>query len=179
MPEARFDPGGFYQFDVAQGSVRTRDGHRVLVLSDTTVAHLVSAALERGDVSALTALGRSIAGVAKAALREAGSSSPETVLAHASAALSLFGFGRLGLERWGSVLVVTVDGLPRLDGGNRAAGALVGGLMSELSNRQLVCVAVGDTRFVVVDPSVAGAIEQLAQSGADIATIAGRLGGAQ
>ncbi len=177
MPEARFDPGGFYQFDVAQGSVRTRDGHRVLVLSDTTVAQLVSMALEKGDVSALTTLGRSIAGVAKAALRDAMKSSPETVLAHASAALSLFGFGRLGLERWGAALVVTVDGLPTLDRSGHAAGALVAGLMSELTGRPLACVAVGGTRFLVVGPEIAPTLQKLADGGADISTLVSRLGG--
>ena len=34
MTESQFDPGGFFQFDLMHGRVRTRGGARVLVLAD-------------------------------------------------------------------------------------------------------------------------------------------------
>ena len=60
MSNIGFDPKGFYEFDLARGAVSTRGGARVIVLSDTVVASLVSAAVETGDLTVLRELGKQI-----------------------------------------------------------------------------------------------------------------------
>jgi hypothetical protein len=177
MAEARFDPGGYYHFDLAQGAVKTRDGARVLVLSDTALAPLVSGAAERGDFSALTKLGKSIGAAAKQSLgKEPLELSPETVLAHAAGALALFGWGHLGLERWGDALVATVSGAPTFANADEAVGALLSGMFSEMGGLSSSCVPAGGGRFIIVDPGIADGVREWVRSGADVAAIVSRLG---
>ena len=177
MEQPGFDPGDFYEFDLARGAVRTRSGARVLVLSDGVVRQLVSAALHKGDLTALRDLGQELGGQARASLG-AGvvDLPPEVVLGHASGYFALFGFGRIRLDSWGDALVASVDGAPQLDGDCHALGALLGGLFSSLAGRELACVPIGpDAQFMLVEPAVALDVQQWAKQGADVATVATRL----
>lgn len=176
MEQPGFDPGDFYEFDLARGAVRTRSGARVLVLSDGVVRQLVSAALQKGDLTALRSLGQEVGAQARASLGSTADLAPEVVLGHASGHFALFGFGRIRLDTWGDSLVVSVDGAPQLDGERNALGALLGGLFSALADQELACVPIGpDAQFMIVAPGVAPDVHQWAKQGADVATVVARL----
>lgn len=187
MPDASpFDPAGFFEFDLAGGEVRARSGNRVLVLSDTVVAPLVSAAVQNGDLTAVRRLGRHMGEeVASALGGEVGAQSPELVLGHAAAVVSLFGWGRLRIERWGDALCAHLDAVPHLDADHLAIAALLGGLFSALARQEVACVPVGPAdgasaggRFLVVDPHIAEQVWNWSRGGDDVPAIVGRLAGA-
>ena len=60
MTDTAFDPGGFYEFDLGRGTVRTQAGGRVVVLTDNVLAPLVSAAATQGDLTAVRRLGKQL-----------------------------------------------------------------------------------------------------------------------
>ena len=60
MTDAQFDPGGFFQFDLAHGRVRTRGGARVLVLAENVLATLIVTAVQNGDLTAIRTLSYTI-----------------------------------------------------------------------------------------------------------------------
>jgi len=177
MADASFDPGGFFEFDLAKGAVSARGGGRVLVLSDGVVAPLISAAVEAGDLTAVRELGRQLGEAAAAEMEGAPQDgAAEEVLGHAGAVLSLFGWGRLGVDRWGDALVATLDQLPRLDDEHLGIAALLGGLFSSLADEEVACVPVGDDgTFLLVDPSVAQQVWKWSRGGDDVAAVVGRL----
>jgi len=171
-----FDPGDFFRIDLAHGSVSTRGGQRVLVLSDTVVAPLVSAAVQNGDLTALRELGRVVGTHAESSLGgNARHASPEDVLAHARTALALFGWGHLEFERWGQALATRLTDLPELDEDHLGVAALLGGLVSALADAEVACVPVGEGRFLVVDPTVAEQVWTWSREGADLSTLVAHL----
>jgi hypothetical protein len=177
MPQPTFDPAGFFEFDLAGGEVRARSGHRVLVLLDTVVAPLVSAAVQTADLTAVRRLGRHMG---EEVLRSIGvdvaDCTPEQVLGHAASVVSLFGWGRLHLERWGDALVARLDALPELDADHLAIAALLGGLFSQLAHHEVACVPVAaDGRFLLVDPQIAEQVWNWSRNGDDLPTILSRL----
>ncbi len=177
MAEARFDPGGFYQFDLSEGSVRTRDGARVLVLSDTAAGQLVSAAMRAGDSAALIGLGNELGTVARANLGgDPTEASIEQVVAHASAVVSLFGWGKLAFERWGQALVATVSGAPSLGDGGIAMSALLTGMISALGETPADCVPVTEQQFLILAPETAEAVRKWVAAGDRLGAIVSRLG---
>lgn len=179
MPHAPpFDPAGFFEFDLAAGGVRARSGNRVLVLSDTVVAPLVSAAVQNGDLTAVRRLGRHMGEEVAASLGgEAEHQSSETVLGRAATMVSLFGWGRLEVERWGDALLARLVDLPELDADHLAIAALLGGLFSAIARHEVACVPVTtDGRFLLVDPHIAEQVWNWSRGGDDIPTIVGRLG---
>jgi hypothetical protein len=177
MSEARFDPGGFYEFNLARGAVTARDGARMLILSDSVIAPLVSAAVKNGDLTPVRRLGRQIGHLVTESLGgRVLDSAPEAVLAHAASCLALFGWGRLGLERWGDALVATLTDPPALDEDNLGVAALLGGLFSEIAGREVACVPTDrDGGFVLVDPTVAEQVWSWSKGGDDIAALVGRM----
>ncbi|MEM9192789.1 MAG: hypothetical protein AAGF12_26680 [Myxococcota bacterium] len=177
MAETRFDPGGFYEFNLAHGAVRTKDGSRVIVLTDTVVAPLVSAAVQNGDLKAVRRMGRQLGQLVRDSLGvPATSCSPEQVMGHAASVLALFGWGRLNLERWGDVLVARLMEFPNLDEGDLGVAALLGGLFSELGEREVACVPTSDTQaFILLNPTVAEQVWNWAKEGQDLPSIVGRL----
>ena len=177
MAGERFDPGGFYEFNLSQGAVRARDGSRVLVLSDSVVAPLVSAAVRAGDLTPVRRLGRQVGEMVKESLgTDVLESNPEAVLGHAASALALFGWGRLGFERWGDALVAVLGQPPALDEDNLGVAALLGGLFSELAGREVACVPTDrDGTFVLVDPTVAEQVWSWSKGGDDLPAIVGKL----
>jgi hypothetical protein len=178
MSEPRFDPGGFYEFNLAHGAVKARDGSRVLILSDNALAPLVSAAVKNGDLKAVRRLGRQLGHLVEGALsKPPASCSPEDVIGHAAGVLALFGWGRLSIERWGDALVVKLGALPVLDEGHLGVAALLGGLFSELGGAEVACVPIAQDvgTFVLLDPGVAEEVWNWSKEGLNTPAIVGRL----
>ena len=177
MEEPRFDPGGFFDFDLTSGAVRARGGTRVLFLSDTVLAPLVSAAVATGDLTSMRRLGRHIGEEVRASVGgSADQLSPETVLSHAANVLALFGWGKLTMEQWGDAVVARIVSVPALDESQLAFAALLGGMFSSVAQRDVACVPLAESgSFILVDPSVAETVWSWAQAGEDVGTIAARL----
>jgi hypothetical protein len=172
-----FDPGSYFAFDLARGSVVTKHGERVLVLSTATVGPLVSLAVKHGDLTGVRALGKRIG---EDAIRSLGSdvrdATPEAVVTHASGTLAVLGFGALTLERWGHALVLELAGAPPLDTEQLGLAALLGGLLTSLGGRDIACVPVAEGgRFLVVHPQVAEEIWTWAKEGRSVPEIVARL----
>jgi hypothetical protein len=148
----------------------------VLLLSDSVVAPLVSAAVGNGDLTAVRKLGRQLGEVAAAGLSNPNMLPPERVLGQAAAVLSLFGWGRLSVERWGHALLARLEDLPTLDAEHLGIAALLGGLFSALASREVACVPVGDDgAFLLVDPSVAQKVWKWSRDHKEVGAIVGRL----
>ena len=92
-----------------------------------------------------------------------------------SAVTALFGWGRLSFERWGPALVIALRDKPELDEDELGAAALLGGMFSEISRRQVSCVPTGDSKFIMVDFEVAETVWGWYKDGADLAAIVGML----
>ncbi|MCA9608549.1 MAG: hypothetical protein KC619_23250 [Myxococcales bacterium] len=181
MAGASFDPGGFFEFDLASGAVHARGAGRVLILSDSVVAPLVSAAVGNGDLTSVRKLGRELG---ESVARDLGGSALELpvegVLEAAAGILSVMGWGRLRIDRWGDALVASLEQIPRLDDDHLGVAALLGGLFSSLSDREIACVPVSaEGHFLLVDPSVAQKVWKWSRAGDDIAAIVGRLAPAE
>ncbi|MDD9943406.1 MAG: hypothetical protein OXU20_20365 [Myxococcales bacterium] len=178
MPDTQFDPGGFFQFDLAQGSVRARGGERVLLLSESVLGPLIVTAVGSGDLTAVRSMGSKLGELVANTLPGAVSSlSPAQVVGHAAAVVSMFGWGRLRLERWGDALVLEVEGLPPLDDDNLAVAALLGGMFSTLCKLEVACVPLShSTKYIMVDPTIAEQIWAWSKGGDSLGTIVGRLG---
>jgi hypothetical protein len=172
-----FDPAGYFAFDLARGSVHTRHGDRVLMLSSDVISPLVATAARHGDLTAVRGLGKRMGEHAARSLGgDVGAQEPERVLEHAAATLALLGWGVLGMERWGAALVLVLEGSPQLDADCLGLAALLGGLLTSLGGRDVACVPVGHTaRFVVVHPQVAETVWSWAKDGVSLAEIVGRL----
>lgn len=177
MSAPGFDPNAFLEFDVPNGVVKTRDGQRVVVLSDEALGSLARLALQSGDASAMRALGLTLGAHTRAAVpARVGDATPEDVLGSARAVLSVFGWGALDATQWGSAVVLALRGAPSLDAERLGVAALLGGLLSSLAGNDVACVPVG-ADFVVVDPSVANQVFELARGGANLAHVVGALHG--
>lgn len=109
MATPTFDPTHAVTFDLASGRVHLEDAPaRVLVPADA-LATLAAAA---GD-DAARAFGAAIGATAgRRAARRLGAASDASIAAwieHFGGELALLGLGSLGVERWGSALVLTLD----------------------------------------------------------------------
>lgn len=181
MTETSFEPGGFFQFDLAKGSIRSKGGGRVLVVSEAVLAPLINTAVAQGDLTAVRGLGSQLGSMVAAALGgPANGLPPAQVIGYAGSVMSLFGWGRLKLEQWGDALVLHVDGLPPLDEDNLAVAALLGGMFSTLSTTEVACVPLGrSSKYMMVDPRIAEQIWTWAKDGDTIPTISSKLAAAQ
>ncbi|MEZ4286974.1 MAG: hypothetical protein R3A47_02265 [Polyangiales bacterium] len=158
MLDARLDPEGFYSFDLNGGTVTTRAGERVVVLSEDVLASLVEAAARDGDLTPLRRLGERLGDQAHRILNQPTSSlSAEAIFSAVSGISALFGWGRIDFERWGDALVVSVTDLAR-----RFGSTVLLHCCSELlqlsAEKQAACVPVGPGRFIMVDLEVAGTV---------------------
>jgi len=180
MPAPTFDPGGYFEFSLASGSARTRDGARVLLMSDAVLSSLVAAAVERGDVTAFRQLGKQLGeSVVRALGSSASEAVPEEVLGHAASMLALFGWGKLTLERWGDALVASVSNLPELNDSHLGIAALLGGMFSYLMNEEVITLPADQTgRFILVSPAVAEQVWEWYTAGDSLESIVRRLGSA-
>lgn len=175
--EPGFDPGTFFTFDLRTGCMSTRAGRRTIVLSDSVLAPLVGAAVVHGDLTVVRRLGRHLGEEVRASL----GGSPDalgldTVVEHVGGVLGLFGWGRLHLERYGDALVARVEQAPEIDTEQLALAALLGGLFSSVTERDVACVPVTEAaQFILVAPPIAETVWGWARDGEDITTIAARL----
>ena len=177
MNDSQFDPGGFFQFDLAHGRVRTRGGARVLVLAENVLAPLIVTAVQSGDLTAIRQLGSQLGSIVAQSLPAPASTlPPQVVISHAGGVMSLYGWGRLKLEQWGGALVLVVEGLPPLDEDNLAVAALLGGIFSTLCSAEVACVPMArTTKYIMVDPRIAEQVWTWSKSGDNLATIASKL----
>jgi hypothetical protein len=177
MTDTSFDPGGFFQFDLAKGSVRSRGGTRVLLVSESVLAPLINTAVANGDLTAIRSLGSQIGTLVGSSLGgPANAALPSQVIGTAGAIMSLFGWGRLRLEQWGDALVLQVEGLPPLDEDNLAVAALLGGLFSTLCSTEVACVPIGrSAKYIMVDPRIAEQVWSWSKEGESLAAIGSKL----
>jgi len=177
MPEAQFDPGGFFQFDLAHGAVRSRDGGRVILLSEAVLAPLITTAVNNGDLTAVRILGSQLGTLLSSELPGDQAGLPAgTVIGHAASLMALYGWGRLHLERWGDAMVLEVEGLPPLDDDNLAVAALLGGMFSTLCNTEVACVPLAEpTKYIMVEPAVAEQVWAWSKSGKTLGEIVAAL----
>jgi hypothetical protein len=177
MTETGFDPGAFFQFDLAKGAVRSRGGSRVLLVSESVLAPLINTAVANGDLTAIRSLGSQLGSIVAGTLGgPANGASPSQVIGHAGAVMSLFGWGRLRLEQWGDALVLQVEGLPPLDEDNLAVAALLGGLFSTLCSTEVACVPISrSAKYIMVDPRIAEQVWSWSKEGESLAAICGKL----
>jgi hypothetical protein len=177
MAQPSFDPGAFFTFDLRGGQVHTREGRRVLVLSDSVLAPLVAAAVANGDLTVVRRLGRHMGEEVRASLGGTADEIPvDVVLGHLGGVLALFGWGRIQLDRWGDALVARVEHAPAIDTEQLALAALLGGLFSSVTGRDVACVPVGtNVEFLLVAPVIAETVWGWARTGEDVASIVARL----
>ena len=177
MTDAQFDPGGFYEFDLAHGAVRARGGSRVLILSENVLGPLITTAVSHGDLTAVRSLGTQLGTMISRSLKQPAPSLPtRLVVGHAASVMSLYGWGRLEMEQWGAALVINVDGLPPLDEDNLAVAALLGGMFSTLCGQEVACVPIArTTRYLMGEPVIAEPVWAWSKGGENLGTIVGRL----
>lgn len=177
MNEPKFDPSGYWEFDLAHGEVRTREGHRVVVMTEAALALLLGTTAERGSLIAQRKLGDALGRMVRAGLTgDISAMSPETVLGHAASVLSLFGWGRLRFERWGSALVLEVDSPPSLADGGESLAALLSAFVSVLGGEEVLCTPLAEgNRFIVSSPATATDIRGWSKQGASVPEMLQRL----
>jgi hypothetical protein len=180
MAAPAFDPGGFFEFSLASGAARTRDGQRIIIMSDGALANLVAGAVERGDVTAFRQLGKQVGeSVSQSLGRPPSQLSPEEVLGAASSALALFGWGKLSLERWGDALVAIVSNMPDLNDSQLGVAALLGGMFSYLMDDDVITLPADQNqlgRFILLSPAVAEQVWEWYTNGDTLESIVRRLG---
>jgi len=174
MSAAPFDPASFFELDPTAGEARVRGGGRVLILTDSVVAPLVSAAVQNGDLTAVRRLGRHMGEIIRAELPEdAETHAADVVFGHARSVISLFGWGALDVERWGDAIVLRLGHGPALDPDQLAMAALLGGLTSSLAQREVACVPLDVSgAFLMCDPHIAEEVWGWSRAGRSIAEIA-------
>jgi hypothetical protein len=172
-----FDPAGYFAFDLAHGAVHTRHGDRVLMLTSDVISPLVATAARHGDLTAVRSLGKRMGDHAAQSLGgDVSAQAPEDVLHCAAATLAMLGWGVLVMERWGSALVLGLEGAPTLDADSLGLAALLGGLLTSLGGRDVACVPIAKSaRFVVVHPQVAETVWSWAKDGAGVPEVVSRL----
>jgi hypothetical protein len=137
-----FDPTHAIRFDLPNGSVRVRDGERVVVLP----AAAVDEAIRIGGDPVAVAMGRALgAACGRSVVARFGSpdavraAALEDVLSELHGVLSIAGLGALGLERWGRAMVLVVEHAP-VDGA-ALLEALVDAALREATARDVGSVA--------------------------------------
>ncbi|MEM9068250.1 MAG: hypothetical protein AAGE52_07075 [Myxococcota bacterium] len=144
----------------------------MVVVTDNLLGALVSSST---DFGALRRLGESLGEEAKRHLSDVNGAAPEAVLAEAASALGVFGWGKLGFERWGDALVAILESAPQTT--PDVMEAVLGGFFSKIGERDIACVSTGEGRFLLVSPSVAQVVAGWAAAGEGLTTILGKLGG--
>ncbi len=175
--EPGFDAGAFFTFDLRAGQVTTRTGRRAILLSDSVLAPLVGAAVVNGDLTVVRRFGRHLGEEVRASLGlRADELALATIVEHVGGVLGLFGWGRLHLDRFGDALVARVEQAPTIDADQLALAALLGGLFSAVTERDVACVPIGEAaQFILVSPPIAETVWSWAREGEDVAGVVARL----
>ncbi|HEV8549197.1 MAG TPA: hypothetical protein VGQ57_09215 [Polyangiaceae bacterium] len=179
MGTPRFDPTHSLEFNLDRGSVKLSGSiERVLLPADALAALVRGADPEtRRDFARRlgTEAGRRVAE------RLDGSTGAEAVVEHLGGELALMGLGSLGLERWGRVLVVTVQGSPlRGEGDEILAGIVEGALQRGFGRTASVVPLERDdslVRLAVVSGATAERVRGWLGSGVKWGEVLTRLNG--
>ncbi len=125
----RFNPANSIEFDLTRGQIALRGaGERLLIPADAFAALWQGAEPEaRKDFA--QRLGTEIGRRVLERLGSPAEASVESVVEHFGGELALMGFGSLGLERWGSALVLTVADSPLGAGGDDVLSSLLEGAL--------------------------------------------------
>lgn len=166
MSASSFDPAQTVRFDVSKGAVSLDGVGRAVLLSEGALESLLAAAGEAAS-DVLRALGKSLGAAVRAGLPD--DASPEIAVHHASGHLGRAGFGTLRAETWGPALALGLEGAPSGLTGERA-GALLGGLVSAIVEREVALVSVGGVHLVV-SPSERASIAARAKDARGIADV--------
>ena len=173
MTSAPTNPTGFYELDLQNGIIRTRHGERVVAISDSIVGVLVSSAL-RGNAKTINELGRHLGSEIARTIGDIQNATPEDVLTHVASVLSIFGWGKLSLERWGDALAMRISNAPQGVTAD-AMATLLAGLLVKLTARELACVPVSEDSFLILHPSTVGAVRSWTKKGEGLSVIVGKL----
>ncbi len=181
MEEPKFDPGGFLEFDMAKGAVRARRGGRVVLLPEGVLKSVVQVAMASGQSSdAFRELGEFVgARVVDSLGAHVSDASPEAVLGHLSATLSLLGLGRAQIETWGDAMVVEVVGAPDLGRTEGVIERVIAGVFGALTGTRVECAATGQNRFLVLHPDALAGVRARIADGASLAELIGTLHGGE
>jgi hypothetical protein len=172
MSDPRFDPSDAVTFDLAHGLVHLEGAPaRVLVPAEALVA-LCGAA----DASTVAALGRALGEAmgrraAGRLARDGGihKKSPEVVVDHLGGELALAGLGSLGIERWGSALVMVVDHSPLGAAGDGLLAAVLASALVAATGNEVHSAPLGReatrARFLLAGPKGVERVRSLLSAG--------------
>ena len=174
---SEFDPNNAIQFNLPEGSLRTREGTKVVLLSAEALGEFISAAGPQGGVRLLRTIGDTLGKEALASIPGAfDEATLAEVIGHLAGWLRVGGWGRLSFERWGDALVIdfvstTVNA--------RAAERLLEGMIARASGRPVACAYVEGSRFLLLSESTAKEVRTWARSGLRLGEIVSRLEGTE
>jgi hypothetical protein len=181
MGTPRFDPTHSLEFNLDRGSVKLSGSFERVLLPADALAALVRGAdsdTRRDFARRLgTEAGRRVAE------RLDGSATPEAVVEHLGGEIALMGFGSLGFERWGRVLVITVQGSPlRAEGDEILAGVVEGALQRGFGRTAAVVPIQRDdslVRLLVASAATAERARGWLGSGVSFGDVLARLNGGE
>jgi hypothetical protein len=182
MSNDRFDPAGYFTFDLARGRAVTEKSG-VLVLPVELLERLVGetdgGALERLARGFGEWLGKRVRDRLSGGGADPLSAAPETFLNELNGLLAVHGLGRAVLESFGEVLLVRLDA-DWIAGVHGAAffEALFGGVFTTFLGQDAACLAMEtpDGRcLLVASPAAIRRATQLRSAGVGPETIATRL----
>ena len=138
MMSPRFDPSYALEFDFNRGQIRMANaGERVVVPSDALLA-LCQGASEEAVRDFGRRLGTEAGRALLGRLGDAAQASLEAVVEHLGGELALMGLGSLGLERWGSALVLSFSHSPLSSAGDSLLGSVLEGAAQRAFGRDVV-----------------------------------------
>jgi hypothetical protein len=153
MMSPRFDPSYALEFDLGRGQIRMANaGERVVIPSDALLA-LCDGANEEAVRDFGRRLGTEAGRALLGRLGDVGQASLEGVLEHLGGELALMGLGSLGLERWGTALVLSFSHSPLGAAGDLLLGSVLEGAAQRTFGRDVVATKLvrdGDhVRFLI------------------------------
>jgi hypothetical protein len=169
MVTPRFDPSYVLEFDLARGQVKVQNaGERLVVPVDALLALCQGASPE-----AVRDFGRRLGTEAGRAVLErlgdGAAASIDAVVEHLGGELSLMGVGSLGVERWGTALVVSFRHSPLGSASESLLGAVVEGALQRAFARDVVAAPLvrdgEQLRFLVTSRYGADRVRELLASG--------------
>lgn len=179
MGTPRFDPTHSLEFNLDRGSVKLSGSRERVLLPADALAALVKGA----DVETRRDFARRLGTEAgrRVAERLDASASPEAVVEHLGGEVALMGLGALGFERWGRLLVVTVQGSPlRGEGDEILAGVVEGALQRAFGRTASVVPLQRDdslVRLLVVSSGSADRVRGWLDDGVSWGDVLSRLNG--
>jgi hypothetical protein len=179
MGTPRFDPTHSLEFNLDRGSVKLSGSIERLLLPADALAALVRGADSETRRDFARRLGTEAG--RRVAERLDGSAGPEAVVEHLGGEVALMGMGSLGFERWGRVLVMTVQGSPlRGEGDELLAGIVEGALQRGFGRTASVVPLQRDdslVRLLVVNADAAERARGWLGSGVSWGDVLSRLNG--